>query len=85
MAATAKREALSVASQAAEKLRMYGERTKFAGWKTISQASRIVPGASWCDPFLTPSEKLSFSAACSAANRRLSVATQPTGFQPVVV
>ena len=30
---------------------MYGERAKFAGWKTISQASRIVPGASWRDPF----------------------------------
>jgi hypothetical protein len=48
------------ALQAAEKLRMYGEREKFAGWKTISQASRIVPGASWRDPFFTPSEKLSF-------------------------
>ena len=46
---------------------MYGEKTKFAGWKTISQASRILPSASWRDPFFTPSEKLSFSAAYTAA------------------
>src|ERR1035437_81420 len=55
------------AKQAAEKLRMNGERAKIGGWKTISRASRIVPGASWRDPFFALSEKLSFSAACKAA------------------
>jgi hypothetical protein len=54
------------ASQVAEKLRMNGERAKIGGWKTISRASWIVPGASWRNPFFALSEKLSFSAACSA-------------------
>jgi len=31
------------AKQAAEKLRMYSERVKIGGYKTINQPSRIVP------------------------------------------
>src|SRR5271154_2329170 len=54
------------ASQAAEKLRMNDERAKFGGCETINQPSRIVPRASWCDPFFALSDKLSFSAACLA-------------------
>jgi hypothetical protein len=54
------------AKQAAEKLRTNGERAKFAGWKTINQLSRIVPGAFWCDLFWALFEKSSFSAACLA-------------------
>src|SRR5277367_3074608 len=54
------------AKQAAEKLRMNDERAKFEGCETINQPSRIVPRASWCDPFFALSDKLSFSAACLA-------------------
>jgi hypothetical protein len=54
------------AKQAAEKLRMDGERAEIGGWKTISEPSRIVPGASWRDPFFALLEKSSFSAACKA-------------------
>jgi beta-aspartyl-peptidase (threonine type) len=45
---------------------MGGEMAKIGGWKTISQPSRIVPGASWRDPFFALFEKSSFSAACLA-------------------
>jgi hypothetical protein len=45
---------------------MGGEMAKIGGWKTISQPSRIVPGASWRDPFFALFEKSSFSAACEA-------------------
>jgi hypothetical protein len=45
---------------------MDGEREKIGGSKTINQPPRIVPGASWRDPFFAPFEKLSFSAACKA-------------------
>jgi len=58
--------ASGTASQAAEKLRMDGERGKFGGCKTIDQPSRIVPRASWRDPFSALFEKSSFSAACEA-------------------
>jgi hypothetical protein len=34
---------MPVAEQAAEKLRMYSERVKIGGYKTINQPSRIVP------------------------------------------
>jgi hypothetical protein len=45
---------------------MDGERAEIGGWKTISEPSRIVPGASWRDPFFALLEKSSFSAACKA-------------------
>jgi hypothetical protein len=45
---------------------MGGEMAKIGGWKTISQPSRIVSGASWRDPFFALFEKSSFSAACKA-------------------
>jgi hypothetical protein len=56
----------SGAKQAAEKLRRDGERAEFGGCKTINQPSRIVPRASWRDPFFALFEKSSFSAACKA-------------------
>jgi hypothetical protein len=58
------------ASQAAEKLRMEGEKAKFGGCKTIDRPSRIVPAASWRDPFFAPFEKLSFSASCSGQGKK---------------
>jgi hypothetical protein len=66
------------ALQAAEKLRRDGERAEFGGCKTINQPSRIVPRASWRDPFFALFEKSSFSAACLApegvfGNRQLSL------------
>jgi hypothetical protein len=63
------------ALQAAEKLRMGGEMAKIGGWKTISQPSRIVPGASWRDPFFALFEKSSFSAACLAPEGKPKVYT----------
>jgi hypothetical protein len=54
------------ALQAAEKLRMGGEKADFEGYKTINPTSRIVPRASQLDPFFALCGKLSFSAACLA-------------------
>jgi len=54
------------AEQAAEKLRMGGEKVDFEGYKTINPPSRIVLRASQLDPFFALCGKLSFSAACEA-------------------
>jgi hypothetical protein len=50
--------------QLAEKVGMESKRAKFGGCKTISQSSRIVPGASWRVPFFVRFEKSTFPASC---------------------
>jgi hypothetical protein len=44
--------------------------------ETISEPSRIVPGASWRDPFFALLEKSSFSAACQAQIHFVTVAAR---------
>ena len=69
----------SEAKQAAEKLRMDGERAEIGGYKIITRVLQIVSGAFWSDLFLPPSGELSFSAACKAPFILRIFGTRPRG------